>query len=93
MARCSLAPGGAIIVKFKGLIQALRISVSLGFVDDDCELELVQDMLHHRELLRVHTQGAVSAEVHHAFYIGVVRKLIKDSNQSCWGWRPGPSIR
>ena len=78
-----MAPGGAIIVKFKGLLQALRISVSLGFVDVDCELELVQDML--RELLRVHTQGAVSAEVHHAFCIGVVHKLIKDSNQSLLG--------
>ena len=71
------------------MIQALRISVSLGFVDDDCELELVQDMLHHRELLRVHTQGAVSAEVHHVFYIGVVRKLIKDSNQSLLGLATG----
>ena len=27
----------------------------------------------------------MSAEVHHAFYIGVVRKLIKDSNQSLLG--------
>ena len=49
-------------------------------MDVDCELELVQDML--REL---HTQGAVSAEVHHTFYIGAVHKLIKDSNQSLLG--------
>ena len=54
-------------------------------MDVDCELELVQIQDMFRELLRVHTPGAVSAEVHHAFYIGVVRKLIKDSNQSLLG--------
>ena len=62
-----------------------RHSRNLGFVNVDCELELVQDMLHHRELLRVHTQDAASAEIQNALDIGVVHKLIKDSNQSLFG--------